>query len=685
MNGKQNIVKVKSIEIHSYILILVISISLGLVFLSIMKVLNFVKVQDWFAIDLLIIISSAVPLFRFGNEKFLQSNAIYLIACFLGGLILWAGLLQFEVYLPIRIILILIPLVHGIAIPLIFSPLFLAIQGMELSLYKIMINEKKLNATYIYATICIGWAISYLIFRPLLYTIGLTKLMILEVIFTFVSISALCNYLKLSSILSKNILYIIPAVLVVLVLIMPSFDKYTLKFFSLKLKTPGPFGTVREEKIIIDEKFVKPGILLSITKSSDICYGGFYDTMSAWSICRVPIIFNGIPFEAKIPESVAIIGIGGGQQIFAVEKFRVKKTLAIDVVDTYDVVKNFNPSITRAVFIVGNGRKVLKERGEKFDLIFLAGTDPGAPTNKALVDPAITLYTKEGLQEIVSALNEDGLIAIYRWAWMHFEEVEDKLMGKIKKVLEEMDFYCEIFKYESRRSGEILYTLFASKDVEVVRRAEIIIEGFGFRKFSPPLSEPLRDIKPFLPGIGTIFFEVISIGFIFCISAGYFIGKKLVKRTKIFLTSFGVGVNFILILNSLIFSSFTKLGNPLDAPYFASISAFVTSSFGAIWWWKSNNNILKSLFAFPFFLIMGLFLSLDISLLLFTFFISGRFLPKLLTQNKAEISQIYAGDVLGSGIGGILSIIVAIQWGLLGLYILIFIIFFILLFIIMKD
>lgn len=123
------------------------------------------------------------------------------------------------------------------------------------------------------------------------------------------------------------------------------------------------------------------------------------------------------------PESVAIIGSGGGLQVAGARAQGPSRILAIDInqsitgwIKVDDGSKHeglFDPPVELAT---GEGRHELRSRGERFDVVVMHAIDTWSATaSGAYALSENFLYTKEAVKDFYACLRDGGVMSIRRW------------------------------------------------------------------------------------------------------------------------------------------------------------------------------------------------------------------------------------------------------------------------------
>ncbi|MBK8975366.1 MAG: hypothetical protein IPM29_05535 [Planctomycetes bacterium] len=122
--------------------------------------------------------------------------------------------------------------------------------------------------------------------------------------------------------------------------------------------------------------------------------------------------------------SVAIIGVGGGTDIRTAKTYGAGRVLALEINEemarlTRDDYSLFNGDVLQLPGVelaIGEGRSTLERRGEKFDIIILAGADTyTAGAYGAFVLSESYLYTDEAIDVYLDHLTPTGTVGILRF------------------------------------------------------------------------------------------------------------------------------------------------------------------------------------------------------------------------------------------------------------------------------
>ncbi len=139
---------------------------------------------------------------------------------------------------------------------------------------------------------------------------------------------------------------------------------------------------------------------------------------SAQSLSR----FHEIPFDLTPhrPDRVAIIGSGGGRDVYDALRRGAARVVAIEINRSiFESMRQRPRSVynhPRVVAIEGEGRHTLRARGEDYDLIQLSLIDTyTASASGAYALSENYLYTVEAFEEYVRRLRPGGVLFITRW------------------------------------------------------------------------------------------------------------------------------------------------------------------------------------------------------------------------------------------------------------------------------
>lgn len=125
------------------------------------------------------------------------------------------------------------------------------------------------------------------------------------------------------------------------------------------------------------------------------------------------------PFATEQPEGIFIIGPGAGLDVWFALQSGAKRITAVEVnAASTEMVKawgGYNGSIydrPEVTVIAGDGRSVIRQSGEKYDLIYLSQVVTLAAERGGYALSENTIYTEEAFSDYLDHLDADGLIAL---------------------------------------------------------------------------------------------------------------------------------------------------------------------------------------------------------------------------------------------------------------------------------
>jgi spermine/spermidine synthase len=134
---------------------------------------------------------------------------------------------------------------------------------------------------------------------------------------------------------------------------------------------------------------------------------------------------QGAPYAIRNnPDSVLILGFGGGIDGLIAEHAGAAHIVGVDINPiTVDLVSRRYRDFSSAVFegghvnlVVSEGRNYLTRTAAKFDVIQLSGVDTFAALSAgAFALSENYLYTAEAVNDLLSHLNDDGVLSYSRW------------------------------------------------------------------------------------------------------------------------------------------------------------------------------------------------------------------------------------------------------------------------------
>ena len=153
----------------------------------------------------------------------------------------------------------------------------------------------------------------------------------------------------------------------------------------------------------------------------------FSDYPEALEIIRRSMYSGAV--RLKQQPSVLIVGVGGGNDVWAAKAAGARKVKGIELNGAIiDIHERIFPSFTRALvddpnieFVVGEGRSMISREREFYDVIQMTGVDTWTGLKSgAYVLAENYLYTQEAIREIYARLTPGGILQIIRMA----EEME---------------------------------------------------------------------------------------------------------------------------------------------------------------------------------------------------------------------------------------------------------------------
>lgn len=133
---------------------------------------------------------------------------------------------------------------------------------------------------------------------------------------------------------------------------------------------------------------------------------------------------SALPYHLRKPENVAILGVGGGQDILQAKYHGVRSITGVELNPQFiEMLGNryaqFSGNLLNVPGVtvhVGDMRGFMAQSREKFDLIHLALVDAFSPSAAGLYALSEDyLYTVEALQEYIRHLSPHGYLSITRW------------------------------------------------------------------------------------------------------------------------------------------------------------------------------------------------------------------------------------------------------------------------------
>jgi spermidine synthase len=133
---------------------------------------------------------------------------------------------------------------------------------------------------------------------------------------------------------------------------------------------------------------------------------------------------SALPYHLRKPDKVAILGVGGGQDILQARYHGVRSITGVELnpqfVELLGVrYGQFSGNLLSAPGVtvhIGDMRGFMEQSLEKFDLIHLALVDAFSPSASGLYALSEDyLYTVEALQEYIRHLSPHGFLSITRW------------------------------------------------------------------------------------------------------------------------------------------------------------------------------------------------------------------------------------------------------------------------------
>ena len=141
-------------------------------------------------------------------------------------------------------------------------------------------------------------------------------------------------------------------------------------------------------------------------------------------------------YHVRKPESVAVIGVGGGRDVLTALRFDADKVTGIELnklildllTDRYADFSGRLDEDSRVNFVNAEARSYIAQADEQFDLIQISLIDTWAATAAgAYVLSENALYTKEAWAGFLDALSDDGVLTTSRW-WTPGYRVEGHRM-----------------------------------------------------------------------------------------------------------------------------------------------------------------------------------------------------------------------------------------------------------------
>ncbi len=133
---------------------------------------------------------------------------------------------------------------------------------------------------------------------------------------------------------------------------------------------------------------------------------------------------QGAPYAIRRrPQSVLVIGIGGGIDALIAEHAGARRIVGVDINPiTIDLLRRRYRDFASSLFeganlelVVSEGRHYLTKSAEKFDVVQLSGVDTfAALTAGALVLSENYLYTVEAIMDLMRHLNDEGVLSYSR-------------------------------------------------------------------------------------------------------------------------------------------------------------------------------------------------------------------------------------------------------------------------------
>lgn len=145
---------------------------------------------------------------------------------------------------------------------------------------------------------------------------------------------------------------------------------------------------------------------------------------------RRPVVEPAFVLAPEQP-SVAIIGVGGGEQLAEALRADAASVLAIDINPTIlDWVTGEDAALSQGIFLdprvetrVAEGRHAVRSAGRRFDVVMIHAIDTYAAAALGAYSLSENfLYTAEAFQDYWRALSDDGLLTVSRWLFQPARE-----------------------------------------------------------------------------------------------------------------------------------------------------------------------------------------------------------------------------------------------------------------------
>ncbi len=131
----------------------------------------------------------------------------------------------------------------------------------------------------------------------------------------------------------------------------------------------------------------------------------------------------GLAYRVSPPDTVLVVGVGGGTDIHAALHWNARRVVGVDVsLATLDAVRgpyaDFAgwPKDPRVTLIHEDGRSFTRRTKDRFDLVQLTGVDTFTMHSaSAMVTAEDVLYTEEAFAQFIGVLEPGGMLAVTRY------------------------------------------------------------------------------------------------------------------------------------------------------------------------------------------------------------------------------------------------------------------------------
>jgi len=358
-----------------------------------------------------------------------------------------------------------------------------------------------------------------------------------------------------------------------------------------------------------------------------------------------------LPSQFSEDANIALLGSGGGLQLFPLLHRNPKRVYAIDILPGLSTkmlklgIKEF--ADPRVINITQDGRKFLEENQEQFDLIYLPNTDNAPMLAKNVFEPSHRLYSIEAMRLYYEKLKPDGMFIILKYSLLaRTKTFLNNFVATMKKAGFKVKGY-----YHPESS-----ILIGVKDKEVL--PPVMKGRYSWEDITSKLIDGkiIEDDRPFYAStMYTVQSDrhlLIFLMLFFTISVfgSWLFTKEFFKGKRFSLAPLLCGVNYTLILLGVQLFLFFYLSQPLQAFIIGNILFLMLIGVGALLY---EQRLLLGVTAL---LTLGVGFKFGISLALMALIVvaifSGGFFPRLLHQYSRQLPVLLVLDGLGAAIAG---------------------------------